>query len=79
MDVNLLHEGIKFMILGMSTVFLFLTVLMFMIHFISFIIRRFFPEQKKVLVSTANVSKIDNKKIAAAITAAVMQYRKERR
>jgi oxaloacetate decarboxylase gamma subunit len=77
MDINILYEGIKFMILGMSTVFVFLAVLIIMMNILSYIIDRFFPELKHTTAIVAPAQK-DNKKIVAAITAAVMQYRKER-
>jgi oxaloacetate decarboxylase (Na+ extruding) subunit gamma len=74
MDANLVVEGLKFMLLGMGTVFLFLIVMIVSMNIMSTIIHKFFPEPKSAISSTGNQAK-DNKKIIAAITAAITHHR----
>ena len=73
METNLIVEGFKFMGLGMGTVFLFLIVLIFMMNLMSVVIHKFFPEPQTS--AEAPVAKQDNKKIIAAITAAIAHHR----
>jgi oxaloacetate decarboxylase gamma subunit len=44
MEVNLVTEGVKFMILGMSVVFAFLTLLIFILKIQSKIIHKYFAK-----------------------------------
>lgn len=74
MDANLVVEGLKFMLLGMGTVFLFLIVMIVSMNIMSTIIHKFFPEPKSAISGTGNQAK-DNKKIIAAITAAITHHR----
>ena len=74
MDTNLVLEGFKFMALGMGTVFLFLIVLIFMMNLMSTIIHKFFPEPQVNLDAPVETQK-DNKKVIAAITAAISHHR----
>jgi oxaloacetate decarboxylase gamma subunit len=74
MDTNLVIEGIKFMVLGMGTVFLFLIVMIVLMNAMSVLIHKFFPEPHRS--PDAPVAKTqDNKKIVAAITAAIAHHR----
>ena len=72
METNLIVEGFKFMGLGMGTVFLFLITLILAMNAMALIIDKFFPEPQAV--ETAPAQK-DNKKIIAAITAAIKHHR----
>jgi len=75
MDTNLILEGFKFMGLGMGTVFLFLIILIFMMNLMSKVINKFFPEVKpNASVSVVN-NQNNNKKIVAAITAAIKHHK----
>jgi len=74
MDTNLVMEGFKFMALGMGTVFMFLIVLIIMMNLMSSIIHKFFPEPQVNLEAPVETQK-DNKKIIAAITAAISHHR----
>ncbi|MCF6330264.1 MAG: OadG family protein [Sulfurimonas sp.] len=74
MEENLIIEGFKFMGLGMGTVFLFLAVLILMINLMSVITHKFFPEPKANNTNTAN-AKQDNKKVIAAISAAITHHK----
>ena len=78
MEINLVEEGIKFMILGMSVVFVFLVVMMFSIKIMSFVVNRYFPE-KEPEVATGKTLDLDNKKVVAAITAAIAYHKNKKR
>ena len=73
-ETNLIVEGFKFMALGMGTVFMFLIVLIFMMNAMSKIVNKFFPEPQAANLEPASTQK-DNKKIIAAITAAISHHR----
>jgi len=77
METNLVMEGVKFMFLGMGTVFTFLIIMIFTINLMSLIIHKFFPEPQAVeeTVSDTTTQQQDNKKIIAAITAAIAYHR----
>lgn len=74
METNLILEGFKFMGLGMGTVFLFLIVMIGSMNLMSSIIHRFFPEPQAT-ESAPSAPQQDNKKIIAAITAAIAHHR----
>jgi len=75
---ELIGSGIELMLIGMSIVFLFLTMLVIAINIMSALVQRFFPEPSAtpitIPVATANVGNMD-KNIVAAIAVAVHQYR----
>lgn len=73
METNLVLEGFKFMGLGMGTVFAFLVILIFSMNLMSYIIHRFFPEPEVKAAPTGAPK--DNKKVIAAITAAIKHHR----
>ena len=77
MEVNLVEEGVKFMILGMSIVFVFLTIMIAVMNIMSKIIHKYFPEpdpvQPPVVVGSTGIEK---KKVVAAIVAAIMEDKK---
>jgi oxaloacetate decarboxylase gamma subunit len=86
MEVNLVTESIKFMILGMTTVYLFLILLIYILKLQAFIIQKYFsqksenksPTNKTESTSShLNVeSQNDENMLVAAITAAIAEYRK---
>ncbi len=79
METNLVIEGLKFMVLGMGTVLIFLVVLIGLMNLQTKIIHRFFPEPKGAPdTSTPPPSgqPKDTKKIVAAISAAIMHHHK---
>lgn len=74
METNLIVEGLKFMALGMGTVFMFLFLMILVMNGMSAFIRRFLPEPVEVATTAPTV---DNKsKVIAAITAAITHHRK---
>jgi len=74
METNLILEGFKFMGLGMGTVILFLVIMIVCMNIMSYVVHKFFPEPQANLDSTANTAP-DNKKIIAAISAAISHHR----
>ncbi len=76
MEVNLVEEGFKFMILGMGIVFVFLSIMIAVMNIMSKIIHKFFPEpdpaQPPIVVGATG----DKKKVVAAIFAAIMEDKK---
>ena len=72
MEVNLVSEAVKFMILGMGTVFVFLVVMIMCMNLLSKIVHKYMPDAPAVVdVDTASSSK--NSKVAA-IVAAIMHH-----
>jgi oxaloacetate decarboxylase gamma subunit len=76
METNLVMEGVKFMFLGMGTVFIFLIIMIVFMNLMSYIVHKFFPEpQPSLETQQTGVKKDNNKKIVAAITAAIKHHR----
>jgi oxaloacetate decarboxylase gamma subunit len=73
-EVNLVFEGLKFMILGMGTVFTFLIILIFSMNFQAKIISKYFPEPEVAPTPASPVQENKNSKIAA-ITAAITHHK----
>ena len=80
-EVNLVSEAFKFMALGMGIVFLFLTIMIFVLKLQAFLIAKFFPEKEKEKVCSwkpENTVSIDDKNTTAAITAAIIHYNNQK-
>ena len=77
METNLVMEGVKFMFLGMGTVFTFLIIMIMCMNAMSYIIHRFFPEPQSNVTAQTNggAQQQDKKKIVAAISAAIAHHR----
>lgn len=75
METNLVIEGLKFMGLGMGAVFLFLTILIFLMGLMSKILHKFFPEVQPNASSSSKNTQNNQNKIVAAITAAIKHHR----
>ena len=74
METNLVIEGFKFMGLGMGTVFSFLIIMIIAMNIMSIIVNRFFPEPRQSETTVVN-TKNNQKKVIAAITAAIKHHR----
>ena len=76
METTLVAEGLKFMVLGMGVVFVFLALLVQMMKWQARIIQKFFPP----LTPPSGVypSAEDESARIAAIIAAVTEYRKHK-
>ena len=75
MDTNLVVEGFKFMGLGMGAVFLFLTIMIILMGVMSKIIHKYFPEVQPNASASAPKTQDNQKKVVAAITAAIKFHR----
>lgn len=71
-----MNSGIELMFVGMGIVYLFLTMLVVAINIMSTLVQRFFPDMPATKAVPGITSDID-KKVVAAITAAIHQYRKK--
>ena len=76
MEINLVEEGIKFMALGMTIVFVFLLVLVQVMKLQAKIINKFFPEKAPETPVNANNATQEAHHVAAII-AAVTEFRKQ--
>ncbi|NPA66929.1 MAG: pyruvate carboxylase [Epsilonproteobacteria bacterium] len=76
METNLVLEGVKFMILGMGTVFVFLGMMIAVMNVMSKIIHKYFPEPIPSATPTVTTGTEDKKKVVAAIMAAIMEDKK---
>ncbi len=79
MEVNYITEGLKFMLLGMGTVFSFLLLLIYVLKLQEKIFKKYFPEKEKKVIPKAPVvtKSTDDSKVIAAITAAITDYKKK--
>ncbi|WP_024953955.1 OadG family protein [Sulfurospirillum arcachonense] len=80
MELNLVTEGLKFMVLGMATVFSFLILMVIILHFQAKIINKFFPQKVVSTPSRASSTQKsstqkDDKALVAAITAAITTFK----
>lgn len=77
MEANLVVEGLKFMALGMGTVFTFLVVMIFFMILQAKIIHRFFPEpNENAPVPTPQQTQQSKNNKVAAIVAAIIEDKK---
>ena len=77
MEIDLVGEGLKFMVLGMAIVFAFLLVLVQVVKLQAKIINKMFP-QKEVVKETSSTDKAsEEQQHVAAIIAAVTEFRKK--
>ena len=75
MEINLIEESIKFMLLGMGVVFSFLTIMIFVLKAQGAILTKYFPAENKVVnVTPKNNTKTETAKMAA-IVAAVQHHK----
>jgi oxaloacetate decarboxylase gamma subunit len=74
MEIDLVGEGLKFMVLGMLIVFAFLIILVQVVKLQAIIINKFFPEKAPEVPVTSNNTQ--DAQHVAAIVAAVTEFRK---
>jgi len=75
---NLVFEGFKFMMLGMGTVFAFLTLMILAMNLQSYIIHKFFPEPVATTPNSkpsSNPVKNSSNTKVAAISAAITHHK----
>ena len=76
MEINLVGEGLKFMVLGMAIVFVFLFVLVQVVKLQAFIINKYFPEKAPEVAPVASNASEEAHHVAA-IVAAITDFRKQ--
>lgn len=81
MELNLVAEGLKFMVLGMVTVFLFLILMVIVLKIQSKLVQKFFPVAPAA-TSHSKADKVQLKEpndevLVAVISAAIKQFRKK--
>jgi len=78
-EVNNIVEALKFMVLGMGVVFLFLTLLVQIVKIQASLIAKYFPENtpKTPATPVGNIDNDENQRVAAII-AAVTEFRKNK-
>jgi oxaloacetate decarboxylase gamma subunit len=78
MEVNLIAESLKFLVLGMSTVFMFLVLLVLVLNIQAKIIMKYFPhkeEQSDAKNHSQGLSQNGNLAVVAAIAASLESYK----
>ena len=83
MDNDLVLQALKLMIVGMGTVFLFLSFMIFLLNLQSKIVAKYFsklPEPKSIHKDKNSLIEDDiDKEIIAVITAAVKKFRSSKK
>lgn len=77
MEVNVIGEALKFMVLGMGVVFIFLYIMILVIKAQAYIIGKYFPD-KVPAIPTSSTKDNDEKTRVAAVIAAVTEFRKNK-
>jgi oxaloacetate decarboxylase gamma subunit len=78
-NIVLIEEGVKFLVLGMTTVYIFLYLMVIVLKIESKLVQKYFPPAKKP-PSPAKKSQIktsNEDEVVAAITAAITEHRKK--
>ncbi len=73
MELNSIVDAIKAMVLGMGTVFLFLSLMVFILNIQAKIISKYFPDKPKPIKESNSNDNEDE--IIAVITSAIMKFR----
>lgn len=77
MEINLVGEGLKFMVLGMLVVFVFLVILVQVMKLQAKIINKYFPEKAPEVAPASSTNATQDGHHVAAIIAAVSEFRKQ--
>jgi len=75
MEANIVVEALKFMVLGMGIVFLFLIFMVAVLKVLGYVVINYFPD-KEAPKETALSTSLDKKKKVAAAIAAIAHHRK---
>ncbi len=83
METNLIMEGFKFMVLGMTTVYLFLMLMIMVMKIVSKVVNTYFPQKKLAPIPIRKVNPTkpqtsNDDAIVAAITASIQQFKKQK-
>ncbi len=79
-EVNNVMEALKFMVLGMGVVFLFLFILVKVVELQASLIAKYFPENtpKTPAPPVGNATDEDENRRVAAVIAAITEFRKNK-
>ncbi len=77
-DATLVEEGLKFLVLGMTTVYAFLYLMVIVLKIESKIVKKYFPSAKKISppCKKSKTQTANEDEMVAAITAAIIEHRK---
>lgn len=82
MEVNLIAEAFKFLILGMSTVFMFLVLMVLVVELQSKLVLKYFPpkEHEDTMANkpALKASQKDNLAVVAAIAVSLKSYQQSK-
>lgn len=78
MEINLIAETLKFLVLGMSTVFMFLVLMVIVLNLQSKIIMKFFPHKEETPTQSRPIPQKGNLAVIAAIAASLQSYKKSK-
>ena len=78
MEINIVGEALKFMVLGMLIVFVFLLVLVQVMKLQAKLINKYFPEKAPEVPPPASSTAQEEAHHVAAIVAAVAEFRKNK-
>ncbi len=79
MDINLVTEGLKFMVLGMVTVFLFLIMMVIVLKIQSSLILKFFAKSQATTSNAISPTTAQNDTtLVAVITSAITQFKNKK-
>ncbi len=81
MEVNVIAEALKFMVLGMGVVFIFLYVMILSVKLQARIIGKYFPDKEPAVTPPSPASRTgntDQQAHVAAVIAAVTEFRKNK-
>jgi len=81
MEVDMIVEALKFMVLGMGVVFTFLYIMVLSIRVQAYIVRKYFPDKAPAHIpasAASAASNADEKARVAAVIAAVTEFRKNK-
>lgn len=76
MEVNLIIEALKFMLLGMGVVFTFLTIMIFVLRAQASLLTKYFPAKEKIVANTARSAAVSNNTAKTAAIIAAVQHHK---
>ncbi len=78
MEIDIVGESLKFMVLGMLIVFVFLVVLVQIMKLQAKIINKYFPEKAPAVPTQTTTQATDNAHHVAAIVAAISEFHKNK-
>ena len=75
---ELISEGFNLMLLGMGTVFVFLTILVFVTSFMSSLVQNYAPVESTGEISPEAPTEIEDQALLAVISAAIHSHRSKK-